>query len=254
MQQRESKQHEAGGQPGATSKLWEIDNLPNRITLFRICLVPIVVAALSLQLVQSYYLFPYHHTLGYIAAWIFIVASITDFADGYIARKRNLVTIFGSFLDPVADKFLVISSLILLQALDRIPAIIVVILVLRELYITSLRLLATDHGLSVPVGVMGKWKTAVQMISIPMLMAYDHPFNIPLPEMGIALIYLASILALYSALEYSLGLLKKIRQHRRQMRADSDHNMINNSEIKKEGEEMGHPSPSEPDDHSTNNL
>ncbi|MBT3234382.1 MAG: CDP-diacylglycerol--glycerol-3-phosphate 3-phosphatidyltransferase [Bdellovibrionales bacterium] len=249
------EQNESSDLNPASSKLWEIDNLPNRITLFRICLVPIVIASLSLQLIQSYYLFPYHFTLGYVAATIFIIASITDFIDGYIARKRNIVTIFGSFLDPIADKLLVVSSLILLQALDRIPAIIVVILVLRELYITSLRLLATDHGLSVPVGSMGKWKTAVQMIAIPMLMAYDKPFNIPLPTIGISLIYLASIIALYSALEYSLGLLKKLRLHAIKRKLELKAGGTEKSGVKKEeGEEMGPPPPSKPDDNSTNNL
>ena len=88
--------------------------------------------------------------MGWAAAWIFVIASITDFLDGFIARKRKIVTVFGSFLDPIADKFLVVSSIIMLQALGRIPVLIVIVLVLREFYITSLRLLAGDRGLVIP--------------------------------------------------------------------------------------------------------
>jgi CDP-diacylglycerol--glycerol-3-phosphate 3-phosphatidyltransferase len=152
--------------------------------------------------------------LGYVAGWTFVAASITDFFDGYIARKRGIVTVFGSFLDPIADKFLVVSSLILLGELERIHSIVVLILVLREMYITSLRLLASERGLRVPVGQLGKWKTAVQMVGIPLLMANDKPWGIPMSLIGTICIYLASIFSLYSALEYSLGLIKKIKMKR----------------------------------------
>lgn len=194
---------------------WEIDNLPNRLTIFRMLLIPVIIGSLFLNMTDYAWVQEHKHLLGYIAAWTFALASITDFFDGYIARKRKIVTVFGSFLDPIADKFLVVSSLILLQALGRIPVLIVIILVLREMYITSLRLLASDKGLTVPVGQLGKWKTAFQMIGIPFLMAYDHPWGISMPLIGSAFIYLASITSLYSALEYSLGLVKKIKAKRR---------------------------------------
>ncbi|MDD0853072.1 CDP-diacylglycerol--glycerol-3-phosphate 3-phosphatidyltransferase [Halobacteriovorax sp. GB3] len=195
---------------------WEIDNLPNRLTIFRILLVPVVIGALFLCSLKGEWIEKYHNLFGYIAAWTFVGASITDFFDGYIARKRGIVTVFGSFLDPIADKFLVVSSLILLDALGRVHPIIVVILVLREMYITSLRLLAKERGFNVPVGKFGKWKTATQMLAIPFLMAYDYPFGIPMPLIGTTLIVLASIFSLYSALEYSTGLLKKFKAHRKE--------------------------------------
>ncbi|EQC46385.1 CDP-diacylglycerol--glycerol-3-phosphate 3-phosphatidyltransferase [Bacteriovorax sp. BSW11_IV] len=193
---------------------WEIDNLPNRLTIFRMILIPIIIGALFIC--STDLLVPYHKTLGYVAAWTFVVASITDFFDGYIARKRKIVTVFGSFLDPIADKFLVVSSLILLEALGRVHSIIVVILVLREMYITSLRLLATERGLSVPVGSLGKWKTTFQMLAIPFLMANDHPFGIPMPIIGTIFIFLASFFSLYSALEYSSSTIKKLASARKQ--------------------------------------
>jgi CDP-diacylglycerol--glycerol-3-phosphate 3-phosphatidyltransferase len=128
------------------------------------------------------------------------------------------VTIFGSFLDPIADKFLVISSLIMLLALGRVHVLIVLILVLREMYITALRLLAMEKGLSVPVGTLGKWKTATQMVGVPLLMANDKPWGLDMPLLGTIAIYLASLFSVYSALEYSLGLLKKIQKLRSEKR------------------------------------
>lgn len=200
---------------GSSEELeWQIDNLPNRLTIFRMALIPIIISSLILQKMNLGWSESLHLKLGYIAAWTFVAASITDFFDGYIARKRGIVTVFGSFLDPIADKFLVVSSLILLGELERIPSIVVLILVLREMYITSLRLLASERGLSVPVGKLGKWKTAAQMIGIPFLMANDKPWGIPMPLLGAIGIYLASIFSVYSALEYSLGLVKKIKAKR----------------------------------------
>lgn len=200
---------------------WEIDNLPNRLTMFRIVLIPIILLSLIIvqyqtKLDQETYLPT--KLLNYIAAWTFVAASITDFFDGYIARKRKIVTVFGSFLDPIADKFLVISSLIVLLALNRVQVIIVLILVLREMYITALRLLAMEKGLSVPVGTLGKWKTATQMVGIPLLMAYDTPWGIDMALIGTIAIYLAALFSVYSALEYSLGLIKKIQKIRRELR------------------------------------
>ena len=90
----------------------EIDNLPNRLTFFRMLMIPVVVLALYFTEVTPQWLVPYRDYLGHFACWIFVLASITDFFDGYIARKRNIVTVFGSFLDPIADKFLVVSALV----------------------------------------------------------------------------------------------------------------------------------------------
>ena len=193
---------------------WEIDNLPNRLTIFRVFLIPIILGCLFLNLTDLPWIKPMHSTLGWIAGWTFVAASVTDFFDGYFARKRGIVTVFGSFLDPIADKFLVVSSLIMLQGMGRIPVLIVIILVLREMYINSLRLLANERGFKVPVGQLGKWKTAFQMIGIPMLMAYEKPWGIPMPLLGTIFIYLASIFSLYSALQYSVNLVKKLKLER----------------------------------------
>lgn len=197
---------------------WDIDNLPNRLTMFRIILIPIILLSLFLNLSSLPWVLDHIKLLNYVAAWTFVAASITDFLDGYIARKKNIVTVFGSFLDPIADKFLVISSLIMLLALGRVHVIIVLILVLREMYITALRLLAMEKGLSVPVGTLGKWKTATQMVGVPLLMANDKPWGLDMPLLGTIAIYLASLFSMYSALEYSIGLIKKIQKLRKENR------------------------------------
>jgi CDP-diacylglycerol--glycerol-3-phosphate 3-phosphatidyltransferase len=186
--------------------------------MFRVVLIPIILFSLLLNLSGNIWVIGHIKLLNYLAAWTFVAASITDFFDGFIARKKNIVTVFGSFLDPIADKFLVISSLIMLLALGRIHVFLVLVLVLREMYITALRLLAMEKGLSVPVGTLGKWKTASQMVGIPLLMANDIPWGINMPLLGTIAIYLASLFSLYSALEYSLGLIKKIKKLRSEIK------------------------------------
>ncbi len=194
----------------------EIDNLPNRLTIFRILMIPIVVLSLHFSVLPPLSLIPYRPYMGQVACWIFVIASITDFLDGYIARKRNIVTVFGSFLDPIADKFLVVSGLIMLMALDRVHPMVVIILVLREMYMTSLRLLALTEEVDVPVSWMGKWKTATQMVAMPMLMIYEEFLGLNLPVLGTILIYLSALLSLWSALKYSLSMLKKLKEKRLQ--------------------------------------
>ncbi len=203
-------------QVDATKDEWEIDNLPNRLTFFRVLLIPVILMSLFFIKFQNDFVGLPVKTLGYIAGWTFVVASITDFFDGYIARKRGIVTVFGSFLDPIADKFLVVSSLILLQELGRIPVLIVVALVLREMYMTALRLLASERGIKVPVNQLGKWKTAFQMIAIPMLMAWDKPWGIPYPLLGSIFIYLAFFFSVYSAGLYTYGLYSKVKAVRKE--------------------------------------
>ena len=192
----------------------EIDNLPNRLTIFRMLMIPVIVLTLYFDKDTPTDLISYRPYLGHIACWIFVVAALTDFLDGYIARKRNIVTVFGSFLDPIADKFLVVASLIMLLALDRVNAVVVIILVLREMYMTSLRLLAMTEDITVPVSSLGKWKTTAQMVSIPMLMINEKFLGLPLPIIGTILIYISAFLSFLSALLYSLSMIKKLREAR----------------------------------------
>ncbi len=192
----------------------EIDNLPNRLTLVRMLMIPVVVLTLYFSQNTPEALLPYQSYLGHIACWIFVIASITDFLDGYIARKRNIVTVFGSFLDPIADKFLIVSALIMLMALERVHPVVVIILVLREMYMTSLRLLALSEEVDVPVSRIGKWKTASQMVAMPMLMINEKFIGMNLPVVGTLLIYVSALLSVWSALRYSISMIRKLREKR----------------------------------------
>src|SRR5690606_33987705 len=115
---------------------------------------------------------------------------------------------------PIADKFLVVSALIMLMGLERVHPVVVIILVLRDMYMTSLRLLALSEEVDIPVSSMGRWKTATQMVAMPMLMLYEDFSCLDLPIIGTALMYLSALLSLWSALKYSLSMIKKLREKR----------------------------------------
>ena len=141
-------------------------NLPNKLTVLRVILVPFFVAFLLLSKSSE--------SLKWIALVLFIAASLTDLLDGKIARKYNLVTTFGKFMDPLADKVLTISGMICLIELGRIPSWIVVIIVAREFIISGFRLIATEHGIVIAANYWGKFKTTFQMIMI-ILMIVNLP-------------------------------------------------------------------------------
>lgn len=167
-------------------------NLPNKLTLFRVVLIPFFVFFL---------LTPYFEGYGnYIAVAIFIVASITDFLDGKIARKYNLVTNFGKFMDPLADKLLVCSALICLIQLELIPAWVVIIIIAREFIISGFRLVASDNGVVIAASYWGKFKTAFQMLTVIVLI-----LNIPnkvFTILGTVLIYVSLALTVISLIDY----------------------------------------------------
>ena len=167
-------------------------NLPNKLTLFRVILIPFFVFFL---------LAPYFDGYGnYIAVAIFIVASITDFLDGKIARKYHLVTNFGKFMDPLADKLLVSSALICLVALNKIPAWIVIVIIAREFIISGFRLVAADNGVVIAASYWGKFKTAFQMVTVIVLI-----LNIPgevFAVIGTVLIYISLVLTVISLIDY----------------------------------------------------
>jgi len=181
------------------AKQLEFHNTPNYLTLLRIVFVPGVVACLAVGGLWW----------DFAGAVIFGLAGFTDYLDGYYARKLNQETIYGKLMDPLADKFLVICSLIMLQSLGRIHPMVVMILVCRELTITGLRALASAEGVIVAASQGGKWKTATQMSAIPCLMLKDfseqflHGF--PLFQIGLWLTYISIGLSLWSAKDYMVG-------------------------------------------------
>ena len=142
-------------------------NLPNKLTILRVIMIPFFVAALL-------YDGGANQNMRYVAAALFIIASLTDMLDGKIARKYNLVTNFGKFMDPLADKLLVCSALICMIELRELPAWMVIIIISREFIISGFRLVASDNGVVIAASYWGKFKTTFQMIGVVLLI-----FNIP---------------------------------------------------------------------------
>lgn len=175
-----------------------IFNLPNSLTWTRIVLIPLVVGA--------YYLPLPLHEQNFIATAAFIVAAATDWCDGWLARKLGQMSAFGAFLDPVADKLMVAAALVILVQLERVDAIVAIIIVGREITISALREWMAHIGAakSVAVSFVGKLKTAAQMVAIPLLLYHDPLFGLPVAGMGEALIWLAAALTLWS-MGYYLG-------------------------------------------------
>lgn len=138
-------------------------NLPNKLTVIRMCMVPVFVVFMLTDLGGS--------ANKWIALALFCVASFTDFLDGNIARSRNLVTNFGKFMDPLADKLLVCSAMICLIPLGRIPTWVVLIIIAREFIISGFRLVASDAGIVIAANYWGKFKTVFQMAMIILLIA-----------------------------------------------------------------------------------
>ena len=167
-------------------------NLPNKLTIMRVILIPFFVFFL---------LSPYFPAYGnYIAVAIFIVASLTDMLDGKIARKYNLVTNFGKFMDPLADKLLVCSAMICLIELDRLAAWIVIVIIAREFIISGFRLVASDNGVVIAASYWGKFKTTFQMLMvIVLILDIQMPF---FQTLGTVLTYVALILTVVSLIDY----------------------------------------------------
>ena len=163
-------------------------NLPNKLTILRAIMIPFFLVFLYMSPGWS----------KWVALGIFIAASLTDMLDGKIARKYNLVTNFGKFMDPLADKLLVCSALIALSDLNRIPAWIVIVIIARDFIISGFRLIAAEKGIVIAAGWWGKIKTTVQMIMVGFLIADLKVFYI----FDQVFIYLALALTLISLGDY----------------------------------------------------
>lgn len=161
-------------------------NLPNKLTILRVIMVPFFVVFLLLA--------PEHMHFNWIALVIFAVASLTDMLDGKIARKYNLITNFGKFMDPLADKLLVCSALIGLTSIDMIPAWMTILIIAREFIISGFRLIAAEKGVVIAAGIWGKLKTVCQMVMIcVMLVVVGQPY-----ETGILhVIYIVAVILLW---------------------------------------------------------
>jgi len=173
-----------------------ITTLPNLLTLSRILMIP--------ALIGTFYLEPGFG--NWAALFVFVLAGITDFFDGYLARTRGEFSKLGQFLDPVADKLLIASAILMISAFGRIGGITViaaVIILCREILVSGLREFLAEVQVSVPVTTLAKWKTTVQIIAISFLLVGDaSPAWIPATDIGIISLWLAAVLTLYTGYDY----------------------------------------------------
>jgi CDP-diacylglycerol--glycerol-3-phosphate 3-phosphatidyltransferase len=174
-------------------------NLPTILTLSRIFLIPFFVLSV------------YHHPV--LGALVFSLASITDFLDGYLARRSGQVTTFGIIMDPIADKFLVISALVVLVDMERLSAWLAIILIVREFLITALRVVALSRDIVIPAEMGGKLKIGAQITAILCLILTHTIFDFfpfDLYDAGIVSIWIAVVLAVTSGIQYTVAFWRKI--------------------------------------------
>jgi CDP-diacylglycerol--glycerol-3-phosphate 3-phosphatidyltransferase len=171
-------------------------NLPTVLTLSRVVLIPVFIFTVV------------KHPL--FGAAVFGIASITDFLDGYVARRLNKITKFGIIFDPIADKFLVVAALFVLVDMGRLPSWIAIIITVREFLVTALRVVALSKAIIIPAEIGGKLKTTAQIAAIFCLILGDSIFNINLYGLGTTLIWIALILAVISGVQYTVSFWRRL--------------------------------------------
>jgi CDP-diacylglycerol--glycerol-3-phosphate 3-phosphatidyltransferase len=180
----------------------ETFNLPNTITLLRISIVPFLFILL-LEPGEFWSL---------ILAILFVIASITDVFDGYFARKYNLITTMGKFLDPIADKLIINTAMILMIPIGRIPAWIVAITIIRDLIVDVIRSIASSEGYYMQASSLGKQKTLAQNIAVTALMINFSIFGVNAHNVGMVILYIALFLTIYSGFDYFIKFYKTTLQ------------------------------------------
>ena len=185
-------------------------NIPNILTLLRIAAIPILAVLLLSPTKDA----------GFWAAALFSVASVTDWLDGYLARRMGIVTVFGKFLDPIADKLLVMAALIMILPFGRVPAWMVLVILGREIIITGLRGIASTEGIVISASNLGKFKTIFQLVAIIGLLLHydyhwlfsiDHPyFYVNMHNVGMFYLWIATIITIWSGIDYLVKFLKVI--------------------------------------------
>lgn len=178
----------------------ETFNLPNTITMMRIGVVPFLFILLSNP--GAFW--------SMVIAALFVIASITDFFDGYIARKYQMITTMGKFLDPIADKIIVNTAMVLLIPIGRIPAWIVAITIIRDLIVDVIRSIASSEGIYIQASQLGKQKTVAQIIAVTALIIHYSVFGINAHLVGTMILYVAFFLTIYSGFDYFIKLYQSI--------------------------------------------
>jgi CDP-diacylglycerol--glycerol-3-phosphate 3-phosphatidyltransferase len=189
------------------SAIW---NIPNIITLIRIALIPVMAVLLLSPSKEA----------GFWAAAVFAVASATDWLDGYLARRLEIVTIFGKFLDPIADKLMVMAALIMVLPFNRVPAWMVLVILGREIIITGLRGIASSEGIVISASDLGKFKTIFQIVAILGLLLHydyhwffgiDHPYlYVNMQNVGMFYLWIATVITIWSGVDYLVKFVRVI--------------------------------------------
>ena len=197
----------------------EFVNLPNLLTYIRVAAIPLVMLLIWRGEPES----------CVIAAWVYSFATITDFFDGWLARRLGLVTVLGKFLDPLADKLMVMAMLVMMVSLNRVPGWLVVIILAREMTINGLRAIASSEGLVIPAGWFGKYKTALQLIAIMCLLVH-YPYTlwffgvyeerVDFNVVGIWVLGFSVIFSVISAVQYFRDFFRALDSRRRQDHED----------------------------------
>ncbi len=185
-------------------------NIPNILTLLRIAAIPLLAFLLMSPSKES----------GFWAAALFSAASVTDWLDGYLARRMGIETVFGKFLDPIADKLIVMAALIMILPFNRVPAWMVLVILGREIIITGLRGIASTEGIVIQASDLGKFKTIFQLVAIiGLLLHYDYHWffgidhyllNVNMHNVGIFYLWIATVLTIWSGVDYLARFIKVI--------------------------------------------
>lgn len=185
-------------------------NTPNILTMLRIAAIPLMAALLTSPT----------RTAGFWAAIVFSLASITDWLDGYLARRMGIVTVFGKFLDPIADKLIVTAALIMILPFGRAPAWMVLVIIGREIIITGLRGIASSEGIVIQASDLGKFKTIFQIVAILGLLLHfsynwffgmEHPLlHANMHNVGMFFLWIATVLTVWSGMDYLFRFIRVI--------------------------------------------
>lgn len=178
----------------------KILNLPNQLTISRILVVPVIVVLLMFE----------GRLVCVIAGLLFALAGFTDIIDGYLARKTNQISSLGKFLDPLADKVLVSSVLIMLVQLAWVPGWVAIVIICRDIMVTGLRAIASDEGIVISADKYGKVKTVLQLVALEPLILHYPLFGIPMHETGMVLLYISLALTVFSGCNYFYDFFKRV--------------------------------------------
>ena len=191
-----------------TAENGAILNFPNRITMLRICIIPVLF----------FLLLSPGETGSLVIATLFVIAALTDLLDGYLARKYEIVTVMGKFLDPIADKLIVNTAMILMIPIGRISAWIVAVIIIRDFVVDGIRAIASTEGVVIQASSLGKQKTLCQIFAVTALMIHYPFLGADAHLIGTVILYLALVLSVYSGIDYFMKFYREV------IRKQRDHN------------------------------